>query len=1282
MAEYEVITINDLTEITSVTDTDIFHMYDNSLADRKLTAANLKLYCQNIDDLSEVSAFDATDRLLVSDSGTEKYSTIANLKSYFQNIDDLDALTSFSGSDAMLVSDAGTEKYATLSNLKTYFIDLNTLSTISTPASGDLILISDASDSNTEKAISFGNLEASITPYALDFSNITEQLSVASGDWFLIDRSGTNYKVSDSNTRAYFQDFSNLGTISTTPDTSYVKVQSSGGTLNRTTMANFRTSIVSGFTDGTDIFTTGNFYSTGGGNLGTTTNRFNYLYLDGRIYFYDGSGQYRISKSSSNDLYFINESNDYTKVYLSKFNDVVSADGECIITLERGATSANYETLNLYNSGNHTSGLLQMGLRVRSKGTGSFRDFVFSKVDDDTAIETDIMRIDTTNNAVLIGTDTFSIPSGNGLEVHNALGTSALRVSGTAGALDITFSASGNKAILNTASSGDTLVLQTQSTDRISIDDAGNITLTADAILQSSNYSSGVSGWRIDGDNATAEFTNIVARGVIETAVFKKNQISATAGNFVFANASILTNAITNSQTKIYVKEGVFSIGDRLRIKPDASSNELMKVTGTGSDSGGDYIDVTRNIDGLGAYAFNEGVAIVSMEDRVEVVTDATYAPYIDIVNRTGDTTEVVKSRFGYLDGLSETVAGVTVEGWGFWSDNAFLSGVVVAEQGTIGGFTLSSTTLENAAQTIILDSDDISVTVGSGSNIVKMKSGTGLWAGNSTFGSAPFRVTTGGALTATGATISGAITATSGTFTGTVNANAGTFTNVTISTGTIAGFSFSGSSITSTNFSLTSGATPSMTLGSGSSTVGIISSSGIWAGASSYGSAPLTIALDGTLTATGASIGGTINATAGTFTNVTFSTGTIASFTVSGTTITATNFYLNSATPQIYLGTSSSNRVGMSASGIWAGAADYASATAFKVSLAGALTATGVSISGAITATSGSFTGTVSTSNITATGGTIGGFSISSTQLTSGSNIILNGSTGAATFTNVTATGGTIGGFSLSSTQLTSGSNIILNGSTGAATFTNITATGGTIGGFSLSSTQLTSGSNIILNGSTGAATFTNITATGGSIGNWTLSSGSLTSTNFNLVNNGTASYIAVGVSALTSWTSYINQYGLTVYNGYANPLGITVGSASSGRLELSLSNCNRINIADETSTPEACATGDGVEHTDYSTGVISRIETRSIYVYSSSSSDVTDTGTHSFSGYCQHATISVCGITQYGTSSSGRPKARAFVTSISYDSGTNVTSVSWYLLASYSYAQAVLTMYGRADQ
>jgi hypothetical protein len=111
--------------------------------------------------------------------------------------------------------------------------------------------------------------------------------------------------------------------------------------------------------------------------------------------------------------------------------------------------------------------------------------------------------------------------------------------------------------------------------------------------------------------------------------------------------------------------------------------------------------------------------------------------------------------------------------------------GSFVGQSGTIGGWTMSASSLTGGAA--VLNSAG-SISIGSGNSIFKADS-NGIYLGNATFGSAPFRVTQAGVLTASGVNISGAITATSGTFTGEVYASAGTFIGtVTANSGTFNG--------------------------------------------------------------------------------------------------------------------------------------------------------------------------------------------------------------------------------------------------------------------------------------------------------------------------------------------------------------------------------------------------------------------------------------------------------------------------------------------------------------
>jgi hypothetical protein len=223
---------------------------------------------------------------------------------------------------------------------------------------------------------------------------------------------------------------------------------------------------------------------------------------------------------------------------------------------------------------------------------------------------------------------------------------------------------------------------------------------------------------------------------------------------------------------------------------------------------------------------------------------------------------------------------------------------------------------------------------------------------------------------------------------------------------------------------------------------------------------------------------------------------GQIGGFTIGADTLTATGFVLNTTGRYLSLFdtvTPTTKIVNLDAyNGIWAGNSTLANAP-FRVDLQGNLIATSASISGSISATSGS----------------IGGFSIEANALTA-TNISLNSTSGfalgSASQFRVTQTG------SLTATNASITGNIVAT----SGSFTgNITASTGSVGGFNIGANALTA-TNISLdsvNGfalgsasqfrvtQTGALTATsasitgNINATSGSFsGNITAQSGTFT--------------------------------------------------------------------------------------------------------------------------------------------------------------------------------------------
>jgi hypothetical protein len=101
--------------------------------------------------------------------------------------------------------------------------------------------------------------------------------------------------------------------------------------------------------------------------------------------------------------------------------------------------------------------------------------------------------------------------------------------------------------------------------------------------------------------------------------------------------------------------------------------------------------------------------------------------------------------------GIVFAVAGVPTITLDGATGSATFAGTLSAAAGTLGSITAGTFT-------------GITIAIGTGNDIFKADS-NGIYLGNATFASAPFRVTMAGALTATSATITGDITATTGYF-------------------------------------------------------------------------------------------------------------------------------------------------------------------------------------------------------------------------------------------------------------------------------------------------------------------------------------------------------------------------------------------------------------------------------------------------------------------------------------------------------------------------------------
>lgn len=291
-------------------------------------------------------------------------------------------------------------------------------------------------------------------------------------------------------------------------------------------------------------------------------------------------------------------------------------------------------------------------------------------------------------------------------------------------------------------------------------------------------------------DNATLTKTEIATASWVLNSQIK---LSGKIGNAILANATgTITKSVDTNNHTITVKVDVGS---------STVGNFTVNTTYSGSQVSKLALMMIRNASGyrLGIY--------------LESYSSENKKPVINIFDGSDTNPKVV---LGKLDGTPK-VNNISPTGYGLYSDNAFLKGTIIAISGTIGGFTLSTNSIQNGAlgqdgsvmmslgsnnSASIGDSGNINgwtFTAGSKFGVTKngamyatsgkiggfnidstylqssdntvglsaSASDWAFWAGGADISTAKFRVNHAGQLWATSATITGNITATSGTIGG-----------------------------------------------------------------------------------------------------------------------------------------------------------------------------------------------------------------------------------------------------------------------------------------------------------------------------------------------------------------------------------------------------------------------------------------------------------------------------------------------------------------------------------
>ena len=236
-------------------------------------------------------------------------------------------------------------------------------------------------------------------------------------------------------------------------------------------------------------------------------------------------------------------------------------------------------------------------------------------------------------------------------------------------------------------------------------------------------------------DDVTLTKTEIATASWVLNSQIK---LSGKIGNTILANATgTITKSVDTNNHTITVKVDVGS---------STVSNFTVNTTYSGSQVSKLALMMFRNASGyrLGIY--------------LESYSSENKKPVINIFDGSGTNPKVV---LGKLDG-SPQVNSISPTGYGLYSDNAFLKGTIIATSGTIGGFTLSTNSIQNGTF-----GQDGSVMMCLGSSGSASIGGSGSINGWTFTAGSKFGVTKNGAMYASNATITGNITATSGTIGG-----------------------------------------------------------------------------------------------------------------------------------------------------------------------------------------------------------------------------------------------------------------------------------------------------------------------------------------------------------------------------------------------------------------------------------------------------------------------------------------------------------------------------------
>ena len=231
-----------------------------------------------------------------------------------------------------------------------------------------------------------------------------------------------------------------------------------------------------------------------------------------------------------------------------------------------------------------------------------------------------------------------------------------------------------------------------------------------DSFISSAQYASGAAGygWKIS-QNGSAEFSNIIARGKIQSSVFEYNKVSSVGGSLYIAptiyienHSEIITkdeennkyilkwiSPYTNAQdicghswtTEDFVKlNGEILVNDT-KVTLAGVDAEIAELTTDDAVSFTFTIDINLVSDDITNGVLQPGGTIIlygtgGKKQGLYLTAADSGSPYMDVYDSDKDSIIMPAVRLGNLSGISDAnFPGGKLQGYGLYSSNAYLRG-------------------------------------------------------------------------------------------------------------------------------------------------------------------------------------------------------------------------------------------------------------------------------------------------------------------------------------------------------------------------------------------------------------------------------------------------------------------------------------------------------------------------------------------------------------------------------------------------------------------------------